>query len=103
MVYAWSVLKNSNIETKDIIDVKRIVALCAINLKERGLFEDAINWLKTEPVRNEIENEPENPKIKKDILNGMESFAKILKSYDQTIDVDQFISDYAKIYKKDIL
>lgn len=100
-LYTRSVLNNSNIEEKDIKSVKRIIALCMTNLQERGLFESAMTWFET--VRHEVENEPENPKIKEDILIGMKGFAKLLKSYDEALDVDQFIIDYTQNYKKDIL
>lgn len=100
MLYAWSVLKNSNIEAKNLSDVKRIVALCAINLQERNLFENAITWI--ENLRDEVENEPENPKIKQNILDGMKGFVKILKSYDETIDVEQFIAAYTKNHNKHV-
>lgn len=99
LLYSWSVLKKSDIEEKDINDVKRTIALCIINLQERGLFEKAMEWIET--IRYEVENEPENPKIKQEILEDMIGFSKLLKAYDETIEVEQFIIDYTKNHKKD--
>lgn len=101
LVYAWSILKNNEVQEKDVNQIKRIVALCLINLKERGLLNKALSWL--ENIREEIEKEPKHPQIAKRFEQKIEQFRPLFSSAFPEINFDKFKSDFIKNNKREDL